>query len=325
MIIVAADSNGRQFRRWCIIYDEMPAPPDVLRDKIVPGVLLCARTFQLALDQRRIGVALSGGKDSLTLAIALREIGADVTAFVVDLGYAHFEAEAVTKEARAWGLRPVVLDARIASQSSTDIAGKLAELLDPTLKTPCSLCSVTKRILLVAEAQRHNLTTVAFGHHREDLNVTFLKDFFVSEYYLQYGAYDSSRFAEFVEGATLDTDALRAAVSARCAATMGIKVHQTSVMFIRPLAFVPEEAIESFVSTCDARISGSGCSHDVFAGAEVASASKREIVHRDLRRRLALEPALGDRILGVALQSVDRQGYAKFNPRAARAARMPSF
>lgn len=291
--------------------------PDLVRD--------CITRFDLRLPGP-VAVGLSGGKDSTTLAFVLRLLGFNVIPIIVDMGYVAFEPEQVAASARQAGFRPRVVKA--CDQETTDclpessrrtVAGNLRSLADEKLQTPCGLCSQTKRILLFNEASRAGASVLCLGHHREDLIVTLLKDYFVIRYYQRVGRYDRLRFAQFLSDEPIERERLRDLIQRHSAATMSVKLlAHPSIALLRPLALTPEAAIRQWVIEHGISTFGSGCSHSAFTSPASNRATKRELVHHEWRKRLAETPALGSELLALALSSLDTRGRALANPRQFR-------
>ena len=122
--------------------------------------------FNLLDGDSKIGIALSGGKDSLTLLYmlaALSERGFDkfeIVAFHVAGEYscgASLSLSFIEPICRELGVKLVVLE-------STQ-----------TLKTlECYRCSRERRSLIFEAAKKEGISKIAFGHHREDSIETLL-------------------------------------------------------------------------------------------------------------------------------------------------------
>jgi tRNA(Ile)-lysidine synthase TilS/MesJ len=297
---------------------------------IIDPIIACLNHFRVSIPDR-IAVGLSGGKDSTTLMLALRDLGVFVVPIIVDMGYESFAASAIAHGSADLGFSPVVISARdsvssLPTPEGRELSQNLDALGSDSLETPCGHCSRSKRLLLIHEASRMQLAAFCLAHHREDLVTTLLKDFFVLRYHQQYGAFDRDRFRNFVTAEAIDLAALRQLVLSARASTMAVTLRESnSVSLLRPLAFVPEGKIEAFVASKRLPVFGSGCSHSIFQGVAGLKATKREIVHSDLRRRLASEPTLGSELLELALLALDPAGRPWANPRSERSRMLPGF
>lgn len=275
-----------------------------------------------------VSLALSGGKDSTVLALCLRSLGYDVRPIIIDLGYRGFDAKHIESNMASLGMRAAVVDGRSArdAAAATRLAGDYAVIADATHASPCSACSRIKRHFLAEAMTAIDARFIAFGHHRDDFLVTMLKDYYAASYYTEVGTYRPVAFADHIRRTSIDLGALREMVSRREAATMGMTVplngHGT---LVRPLAYTPEASIVAVVRKLRLPVVGSGCSHEVFTAVGRVPVTKREIVHAHLNDLLQQDPHLGDRLLPIALQSLDAEGRPVCSPRRERARQLPGF
>jgi tRNA 2-thiocytidine biosynthesis protein TtcA len=122
----------------------------------------------------RILVALSGGKDSLALLWILREriaripIQYDITAVHVDPGFGNGSAKKVESFLVDQGFQYRVIQ--------TDIGPKAHG--PDNLENPCFLCARNRRKILFETAKDLGCNKIAFGHHKDDLIVTFFINLF---------------------------------------------------------------------------------------------------------------------------------------------------
>ncbi len=130
---------------------------------------------------RKLIIALSGGKDSTSLAhIIMRHRDAfrikEIYGLHLDLGIDGFSEESshvVRKVCRELNLKCFVLPLR-------DLIGySLPELIRISRRPPCSLCGMLKRYLINVVSVELDADAVALGHHMDDLLVFALKDFLV--------------------------------------------------------------------------------------------------------------------------------------------------
>ncbi len=124
--------------------------------------------FDLLENKRDIGLALSGGKDSLTLLFLLAAIqGKGLPPF--NLHGFHVSG--------AFSCGPSI---------QTNYLKKVCDAMNIPLhisyveKTPtaCYPCSRKRRSLLFSMAKKCNIDTLAFGHHQDDSNQTLLLNLF---------------------------------------------------------------------------------------------------------------------------------------------------
>ena len=127
-------------------------------------------TFEMLLDVDKVGIALSGGKDSLTLLYLLKALSGR--------GFQKFSIHAfhVTGEFSCG-----------SSISTNFLQGICEELKIPLIlckstqkreNLACYSCSRERRRLLFQAAKEQGITTIAFGHHRDDSIQTLLMNLF---------------------------------------------------------------------------------------------------------------------------------------------------
>lgn len=162
--------------------------------------------FKLIDGVNKIAVALSGGKDSLTLLYLLKALSGR--------GFPPFELIAI----HVGG--PFSCGAGVSYPFLKGICQKLEVPLvirDSNQKVEdleCYSCSRKRRALIFAAAKEMGATTIAFGHHREDNVETLLMN-----------ALHKGEFAGMLPK---------------------VPMHDFGVTIIRPLIFIGEEDIRSF-------------------------------------------------------------------------------
>jgi tRNA 2-thiocytidine biosynthesis protein TtcA len=121
-----------------------------------------------------IMVAVSGGKDSLSLLWLLRErlkrvpILYRLTAVHVDPGFGANSAEAMQDFFRAHGFQSRVIRSDF---------GPFAHSPE-NKENPCFLCSRLRRKALFTLAEEMGCNKIAFGHHKDDIIETFFMNVF---------------------------------------------------------------------------------------------------------------------------------------------------
>lgn len=129
----------------------------------------------------RVVIAVSGGKDSLSLLYMLTKhkerLGlGEIYGVHIDLGLgdSSSEAEEVVLENRnKLGVKCLVLELKSLTGYS------IAELSLLSRRPPCSACGVIKRYLANLAAVELGADAIAFGHHLDDLLKYALKDLLV--------------------------------------------------------------------------------------------------------------------------------------------------
>ncbi|MBS7644920.1 MAG: TIGR00269 family protein [Candidatus Bathyarchaeia archaeon] len=150
------------------------------------GVALCRRCFKESIERRvrrtisrykmfsprdHIGVAVSGGKDSLTLLYILSRIEeeypeAKITALAVDEGIKRYRDEAL-KLTESFSDS---LDIELRVISFKELYGEtMDEIVDSRgLRFPCSCCGVLRRRALTELALRVGVDKIATAHNLDD-------------------------------------------------------------------------------------------------------------------------------------------------------------
>ncbi len=124
----------------------------------------------------RIAVALSGGKDSIVALKMLKEYGADVFAYHINLGIPGYseEMESISREFAAQ-LRVEIHVTSLQEEFGfrvVDIKGRKA----------CSACGTVKRYLMNRIPRELGATKVATGHNMDDILEFFLKNLLSGNY-----------------------------------------------------------------------------------------------------------------------------------------------
>lgn len=162
--------------------------------------------FHLLENVQQIGIALSGGKDSLTLLYLLHAInGRGVPPFL--LHAFHVEGEySCGSSVHARFLQSICQELSVPLTICT--SKQTRESLE------CYSCSRERRKLIFDAAKEKGITTIAFGHHRDDSIQTLLMNLLHK--------------AEF------------------CANLPKIFLYHYGVTIIRPLLYTSEEQIRQF-------------------------------------------------------------------------------
>lgn len=168
--------------------------------------------YEMLQDGDKVAVAVSGGKDSLTLLRILNArkrfvpIKYELLAVHIDLGYPC--------------MHPKILSAYLESQDIKYHIEKLDILKGKSRKDiSCFWCSWNRRKALFEVADRFGCIKVALGHHKDDIVQTILMNlFFHGEI---------------------------SAMSPRQ------ELFKGKIIIIRPLAYVEEDMIKKFVKSAD--------------------------------------------------------------------------
>lgn len=126
------------------------------------------RDYRLINEGDRIAVCISGGKDSILMALCIRrlqrnkEIPFEAEYIVMNPGYSEENAEKIKENCRKLDL-PV-----------TFYETKIFESAEKSPKNPCFLCSRLRRGWLYKKAQEMGCNKIALGHHFDDVIETIL-------------------------------------------------------------------------------------------------------------------------------------------------------
>jgi len=164
--------------------------------------------FQLLNGCSRLAIALSGGKDSLTLLYLLHAMqGRGIPP--LELYAIHVRGEFSCGPNISFSFIQKICD-------HLKIPLIIKESKKVKKKLECYSCSRERRRLLFTTAKSLNITTIAFGHHRDDSIQTLLLNL------LHKGEF-AANLAK-------------------------IPMHKYGITIIRPLLFIPEDSIREFAA-----------------------------------------------------------------------------
>lgn len=150
---------------------EIRASRSVQRDFRKPiwrKFLSAVRDYGMIRSGDKVACCLSGGKDSLLLAVCMRELQKytnvpfDVEYISMDPGYTPENRELMLNNAEQLGFEPYVFN--------TDIF----EAVENAQASPCHVCAAMRRGYLYKEARRLGCNKIALGHHMDDAVETIL-------------------------------------------------------------------------------------------------------------------------------------------------------
>ena len=127
-------------------------------------------TFSMIEDGDRIAIGVSGGKDSLTLALALKGLQRfypkhfELQAFTISLGFPGTDFSPVADFMAAHDIPYQVIE--------SDIGEIVFEQRKE--KNPCALCAKMRKGAFNDAVKAAGCNKVALGHHKEDAVETFL-------------------------------------------------------------------------------------------------------------------------------------------------------
>ncbi len=130
--------------------------------------------YNMIEDGDKIAIGISGGKDSLILALALSYLkkfypkSFEIVGIIVDLGFEDFDLTRVKEFFNSIDVPLYIEETQIA-----DIIFK-----ERKESNPCSLCSKMRKGALYDTANRLGFNKVALGHNMDDINETLLMSLF---------------------------------------------------------------------------------------------------------------------------------------------------
>ena len=222
--------------------------------KLIGLVRRCVEDYRMICPGDRIGVGVSGGKDSVALLVFLAELkkyypqSFHLEAITVDMGlgmdYSPVEALCDRLEIPF-------------TQVKTEIGPIVFQYRQE--KNPCSMCAKMRRGALNQALLERDLHKLALGHHYDDAVETFLMSLLFE-----------GRISCFQPVTDLD---------------------RTGIIQIRPMLYIHEKTVDSFVNRFDLPVVENRCPID--------KTTKREEVKQLIYQLSATYPDLKERIFGA--------------------------
>ena len=222
--------------------------------KLIGLVRRCVQDYKMIEEGDRIGVGVSGGKDSVALLAFLAELRKyndkkfEVEAITIDMGLG-MDYSAIAQYCEQIGVKfnlikteigPIIFDHRKE-------------------KNPCSMCSKMRRGALNQAILDRGMNKLALGHHYDDAVETFMMSLIYE-----------GRISCFQPVTDLD---------------------RTGIIQIRPMLYIHEKTIDSFVTRNDLPVISNRCPVDKY--------TKREEIKQLVYDLSATYPDLKERIFGA--------------------------
>ena len=194
--------------------------------KILGYMRKAIEEYNMISEGDKIAVGVSGGKDSTTLLMGLKNLQRfypkkfDIIAVTVNPGFEGFNPESIKKLCDKLEI-PLFVEESHIKEIVFDIRQE---------KNPCSLCANLRRGILNSVAIKEGCNKIALGHNEDDVLETF--------------------FLNLLYGGAINTFA---PVS---------YMDRTKITLIRPLIYAPEKYISNFVKKNDIEIMPKVCTID---------------------------------------------------------------
>jgi tRNA(Ile)-lysidine synthase TilS/MesJ len=296
------------------------------------------------VDIGEVTVAFSGGKDSLALAHALREIGKNVRLKSIDMGYSAEWSARIQAIASALGFDlEIILVAdllatnRLRNGAKNDLAVRRRFLQDLEASpnsniTPCTNCYNCKIIALTQLAPGGDGEIIYFGHHSDDMLASFLKSalMYYDRWELRNEKFVKANFIALVREFKADLGRenslfvrlfLRYLQEGKASTEEPIYerkvLHEAAYAIARPLAFISEEDTKTYSKLLGVSVEGSGCGHT----ATLETRTPREVIQYDLFPALVSDPIAGEnlKLLKESIfQNLNPDGTLRFDTRLER-------
>ena len=200
--------------------------------KILGYMRKAVEHYNMIEENDKIAVALSGGKDSITMLMALKNLQRfypkkfDLIAISIHPGFENFDTELLQSTCDKIGV-PLFIEESHAKEIVFDIRNE---------KNPCSLCANLRRGMLNSIAAREGCNKIAVGHNEDDVLETLLMNLFYA-----------GNINTFAPISYMD---------------------RSKMTLIRPLIYAPEKYIRNFVKRNNIPVMKKACPMDGFSKRE---------------------------------------------------------
>lgn len=194
--------------------------------KILSYMRKAIRAYDMIQDGDKIAVCLSGGKDSITMLLGLKQLQTyfdkdfDIVAVSVNPGFEFFDCAFLQKICDEIQV-PLIIE-------NSDIKQIVFDIRDE--KRPCSLCANIRRGILNSVAIREGCNKIALGHNEDDALETLLMNLFLT-----------GSFSTFGPTSYMD---------------------RSKITVIRPLIYTSEKEIKKFIKRQNIKVMNKTCPMD---------------------------------------------------------------
>jgi len=179
--------------------------------KILSNFRKAIEEYKMIDEGDKIGICLSGGKDSITMLYAFKALQRfypkhfDIVAISINPGFEFFDTQFLQKICDDLDI-PLFIDDSHAKEIVFDIRKE---------KNPCSLCANLRRGIINSIAIKEGCNKIALGHNQDDVLETFLLNLLYT-----------GNIGTFAPKSYMD---------------------RTKITLIRPLVYTPEKDIKRFI------------------------------------------------------------------------------
>lgn len=179
--------------------------------KILSNFRKAIEEYKMIDEGDKIGICLSGGKDSITMLYAFKALQRfypkhfDIVAISINPGFEFFDTQFLQKICDDLNI-PLFIDDSHAKEIVFDIRKE---------KNPCSLCANLRRGIINSIAIKEGCNKIALGHNQDDVLETFLLNLLYT-----------GNIGTFAPKSYMD---------------------RTKITLIRPLIYTPEKDIKRFI------------------------------------------------------------------------------
>ena len=194
--------------------------------KILSSMRKAIEDYNMIEENDKIAIAVSGGKDSMTLLYALKALQRfypkhfDLIAVSVNPGFEFFNTSFIKEICQNIDI-PFIEEMSHIKEIVFDIRKE---------KSPCSLCANLRRGILNSIAIRENCNKIALGHNEDDVLETFLMNLFYT------GSISTFSPKSFMD--------------------------RSQITLIRPLIYTSEKDIKRFIKRNNIQIMPKSCPMD---------------------------------------------------------------
>ncbi len=194
--------------------------------RILSALRKAIENYNMIEEGDKIAIGLSGGKDSITLVMALKALQRfypkkfDILAISVNPGFDFFDSVFLQETCKNIGVEYVETKSYIK-----DIVFDIREE-----KNPCSLCANLRRGILNSVAIDHGCNKIALGHNEDDV----LETFFLNLLY-------AGNISTFAPVSYMD---------------------RSKITLIRPLIYLSEREIKKFIKRQNITVMPKSCPMD---------------------------------------------------------------